>query len=671
MFQGLTVAVVIPALDEEQAIGRVLAEIPSSADDVVVVDNGSTDATARVAAAAGARVVTQARRGYGSACLAGIAALRRPDVVVFLDADHSDHPDEMERLLVPIARGEADLVVGSRVLGGAARGSLTLPQRLGNALACALLRLLYRVAYTDLGPFRAIRRAALEDLALDDRDYGWTVQMQARAARRGLRATEVAVSYRPRIGRSKISGTLRGVVGAGTKILVTIARERWRRPKRPRSARAPGRERLVVFTREPVPGATKTRLIPLLGPEGAASLHRELLHGILDAARVLARRRGTEVEIRTTGTADGAPGRRGSFPRRDQGEGDLGARMRRAVLDALAEGRRRVVLVGSDCPGLTPGRLVEAFEALGESDVVLGPAADGGYTLIGVRADHPPLFGDLPWGEDGVLEGTRRAAAREGLLVHLLPTLPDIDRPEDVRAWARSRQPAPGARPAISVVIPTLDEEARLPAALASVLSEKGVEIVVADGGSRDGTVAVARAFGAEVVTTSPSRGRQLQAGAARARGGVLLFLHADTRLPRGWGRVVRQTLERPGTVAGTFTLSIDHAGWGLKLVEAGVLIRSRLFHRPYGDQAIFLRAGTLREAGGFPDLERMEDYILLERLRDRGRVAIAGASVRTSDRTWRAQGILGTTWKNQGILYRHWREGVHVRPLTGALSPR
>ncbi len=219
---GARVAVVIPALNEERSIGWVVAAIPEWVDEIIVVDNGSTDRTAEVARAHRARVVSEPRRGYGSACLAGIAALGDPDVVVFLDGDFSDHPAEMSLLVDPIVRGEADLVAGSRVLGQRERCALTPQARFGNWLACLLIRLLWDARYSDLGPFRAIRTSVLKHLEMRDPDYGWMVEMQIKATREGWRVKEVPVSYRRRIGKSKVSGTLKGVVGAGTKILLTI-----------------------------------------------------------------------------------------------------------------------------------------------------------------------------------------------------------------------------------------------------------------------------------------------------------------------------------------------------------------------------------------------------------------------------------------------------------------
>ena len=220
------ISVIIPAFNEERAIGRVLEEIPSTVSEVIVVDNGSTDATAAIARLRGAVVVHEPTRGYGQACLRGLSALSDTDIVVFLDGDYSDFPEEMPALYEPIVSGAADLVVGSRVLGQREKGALLPQARFGNWLSTRLIRWLFGVSFTDLGPFRAIDHKALKRLDMCDRDFGWTVEMQVKAARLEMRCTEVPVRYRKRIGTSKISGTLSGSVRAGHKILWTIFKYR-------------------------------------------------------------------------------------------------------------------------------------------------------------------------------------------------------------------------------------------------------------------------------------------------------------------------------------------------------------------------------------------------------------------------------------------------------------
>ena len=233
----MRVSVVIPTYNEAGSIARVLEEIPASlVTEVLVVDAGSTDGTREIAAAHGARVIVEPRRGYGRACLTGVAAANDPDVVVFLDGDYSDRPGELGRLLDPISAGAADIVLGSRLAGGLEPGAMPWHAVFGNRLAATLIRWLYGVALTDLGPFRAVRSEVLRSLELREMTYGWAVELVTRGARQGRRVVEVPVSYHPRIGVSKISGTLKGSIGAAWHILTGIVKNRLSPAGRPTQA---------------------------------------------------------------------------------------------------------------------------------------------------------------------------------------------------------------------------------------------------------------------------------------------------------------------------------------------------------------------------------------------------------------------------------------------------
>ena len=233
------VIVITPALNEETSLSLVLRDLPAVRY-VIVVDNGSTDATAKVATAGGAMVVSEPQRGYGAACLRGLAAIEEmiaagqavPGIVAFIDADYSDHPELLPQLVDPIARGVADFVLGSRLRGHREPGAMPPQSLFGNRLACFLMRLLFGSRYTDLGPFRAIRYEALRELKMSDRNFGWTIEMQIKATRIGLRTSEIPVPYRCRIGVSKISGTVLGSIRAGYKILYLIFKFGLQRPPR-------------------------------------------------------------------------------------------------------------------------------------------------------------------------------------------------------------------------------------------------------------------------------------------------------------------------------------------------------------------------------------------------------------------------------------------------------
>jgi len=321
--------------------------------------------------------------------------------------------------------------------------------------------------------------------------------------------------------------------------------------------------RLIVFTRYPQPGTTKTRLIPALGAEGAAWLQQDLTRHVLARARELRELAGVEIEVRFEG---GDAEKMGATFGHDlcyvsQGPGDLGDRMERAFGESFADGVRQAVLIGADCPGVTAELLRKAFDQLAENDLVLGPAEDGGYYLVGLRRGEPALFSGIEWGSDGVFEATMCRAHEQSLQVGLLETLSDIDRPEDLAVWQESlrRQEATATgEERLSVVIPTLNEAAYLPATLHSLTGAHDTEIIVVDGGSDDGTPQLARQAGCRVLRAVRNRAFQLNTGADVADGSLLLFLHADTRLPAGFDAAIRSALAEHGVAGGAFRLHID-----------------------------------------------------------------------------------------------------------------
>jgi rSAM/selenodomain-associated transferase 2/rSAM/selenodomain-associated transferase 1 len=416
-------------------------------------------------------------------------------------------------------------------------------------------------------------------------------------------------------------------------------------------------ERLILFTRYPEPGTTKTRLMPVLGPEGAAEVQRRLTERAAKAAAEAQRRRGLSLEIRHQGGGEAQMrdwlGERFTF--RPQGCGDIGARMQASLGAAFSEGSQRAVLIGSDIPGLSSATILQAFDALTLHDLVFGPAADGGYYLIGLtaacfRRGTTFLGPGIAWGSPDVLARTL-GMVRDARLTHtLLNTLADVDRLQDLPAAMRALCPGKG-RPAISVVIPALNEASQIAATLSPLVRTPDVEIIVVDGGSTDATVAVARADGVRVLESRPPRSIQMNAGAAAADGGILLFLHADTRLPAGFDEQVRQTLARPRVAAGAFRLRINAHGNRLRVIERAANWRSRWLQMPYGDQALFMRMDLFWELGAFPPIPIMEDFELVRRLKRRGRMALASGCAETSARRWLRLGAVKTWLINQCVI--------------------
>jgi rSAM/selenodomain-associated transferase 2 len=272
--------------------------------------------------------------------------------------------------------------------------------------------------------------------------------------------------------------------------------------------------------------------------------------------------------------------------------------------------------------------------------------------LIGLSREAPELFQHIPWGTSEVRAKTIDIANLLKLQWINIEPLQDVDRVEDLEVWRREVSTGgESPSPQISVIIPTLNEAGHLEETLASIENDGSLEILVVDGGSRDETVNLAKIFEVRLFTTAPHRAKQANAGALAARGDILLFLHGDTRLPPGYQSHVQNTLARPGVVAGAFVLSIDSPEIGLKMIEMLANFRSHVFHMPYGDQALFLRADLFRSMGGFPDMPIMEDFVFIQRLKKKGKISMVPVAVKTSPRRWLKLGILKTTLINQAVL--------------------
>ena len=419
------------------------------------------------------------------------------------------------------------------------------------------------------------------------------------------------------------------------------------------------KEHLIVFTRYPEPGTTKTRLIPLLGAEGAADLQRKMTElTILQVKRLLSRRE-LNVEIRYEGgdknlmrTWIGQ-----DFEYRPQGSSDLGQRMKRSFEDAFGAGASTAVIIGTDIPEITEDIIQKAFSALQRKNMALGPAKDGGYYLIGLQKNFlshaiPHLFSGINWGADDVLEKTIKIAKHSGLSFTLLDVLQDIDHPEDLMIRKRSQHTPRIFNPnRISIIIPAINEADHIANTIKSIGTGNKMEVIVVDGGSKEDTVRIATSLGAKVITGTPPRARQMNRGADHATGDVLVFLHADTRLPEKFEDLVFNSFKHPKMVAGAFELRLDSPMPGLRLIECLANWRSRYLKLPYGDQAIFVSSNLFHELGGFLDIPIMEDFELIRGLRKQGSIVTLPVPVFTSARRWQNFGILKTTAINQLVI--------------------
>ena len=419
-------------------------------------------------------------------------------------------------------------------------------------------------------------------------------------------------------------------------------------------------ERLIIFTRFPEPGKTKTRMIPLLGKRGAARLQRQMTEHIIATAATLNGRNGLTVEVRHAGGNAGLmQDWLGShLTCRPQGNGHLGQRMRRAFEAAFQEKAAAAVIVGSDIPGISAEIIQQAFEALHENDLALGPAQDGGYYLMGIRRTlaaqtYSRLFDGINWGSDNVLSQTLQIANGLELRLTLLECLADVDRPADLPAWQQA-QKTPNRQTGaqnLSIIIPALNEAATIEHTLSHLKGAENLEVIVVDGGSTDETAALAASQGAKVIQASPGKAIQMNSGATAATGEVLVFLHADTLLPEDFNHQIVAALNQINVVAGAFRLVIDSSAAGIHFIERMADLRSRYLQLPYGDQALFMKKSIFEAVGGFADLPIMEDFILVRRLKRKGKIVILPNAVITSPRRWLHFGILKTWLVNQMII--------------------
>lgn len=418
------------------------------------------------------------------------------------------------------------------------------------------------------------------------------------------------------------------------------------------------RDKVVLLTRYPTPGNTKTRLIPTLGKWGAAALQQAMTQRIAGQIQTLGKREPLTAEICYAG-GDLVKMRQWlgeGFNYQPQGDGDLGRRMARVVKSARKENVHRLIMVGADIPGISQEILQRAFKLLDQHTLVLGPAKDGGFYLMGLdlRADPEklmPLLEGIDWGSDRVLGQTVAASEKVGLKTVFTKTLQDVDRPDDVTVWRAVCKKKPLTSASISIIIPTFNEERHIGQTIAAVQTADDVEIIVADGGSSDRTVVIAKALGIKVAVCRPSKARQMNLAAQKATGNILCFLHADTTLPQNYTKLIRHALARPGVSAGAFAFGTDVDSAVLRRVAAGTNWRSKTFQLPYGDQALFMTRTVFGQVGGYPEIPIMEDVALVLQLQKKGQVVTLPDTVATSSRRWHHLGAVKTMLINQVIL--------------------
>ena len=411
---------------------------------------------------------------------------------------------------------------------------------------------------------------------------------------------------------------------------------------------------IAVLTRFPDPGYTKTRLIPSLGSRGAARLqHRMTEHVLEQVVSVLPE---SQVQVffqggskKTMRLLYGL-----NLQYHAQSPGNLGDKLYMAVRKAFSTGNSRIVLIGADCPGITPQILSRALHLLQTRQMVLGPALDGGYYLLGLRRTlglscARKLLTGIDWGTEKVLDQTVQKAGQIGVKPCYLQYLRDIDSPGDLDS--PDIPCVKEQNPRISVILPTWNEDTQLGDTLDTINSPDNVEILVADGGSTDRTSHIAEQNGARFIQSPPGRSTQMNSAASFATGSVLLFVHADTRMPFLYEHLLRNIIRWQKVVGGSFAFGLDEYFPGSNLLCLLVNLRSKYLKLPYGDQAMFVLNDVFRSLGGFPDIPILEDLELARRMKRYGKITLLPVKVRTSSRRWKELGLLKTTWIHQKML--------------------
>lgn len=426
---------------------------------------------------------------------------------------------------------------------------------------------------------------------------------------------------------------------------------------------------LLIFCRYPVPGKAKTRLIPELGADRAAQLHRRLTEHTVSVARAYhSENSRCKVSVHYTGAPlkDFRSWLGCDLTYRIQPAGHIGQRMHAAFRNSLEHHSRQVIGFGTDIPGLTPTILQQAHISLADHDIVLGPAVDGGYYLIGMNALHPELFHNIDWGTDQVYRQTKEICDQLELRVFELPSLSDIDRPEDLSQLKNNPDFSDVLtnKPLLSVIIPTLNEAEVLATTLETLQRSDDIEIIVVDADSQDGTGEIALRYGAKLLTVTTGRADQLNEGGKNCRGRTLLFLHADTLLPSDYHHLIHTTLLNPSTVAGAFRFKTDTNILSMRIVEWGTNFRSAVLQWPYGDQGLFMEKRIFDEMGGFSAISIMEDFELIRRLRRRGNIFTLNKEAITSARRWKKMGIIRTTIVNQ-LMIAGFLLGISTKTLS------